>query len=232
MPIALVLLVAAATTVTAAFGVMRSTTTPFYHQASSDSSSDVNGNCDTSSPSSQMSSMTSTEKRCIDLQLHTIRQSPSETLASLSEACKSLDVESFDVYGDYQSSTQESFLRQFESEVAHCFGKEDALFCLSGGMAQSIALLIHSRSHRALSSSSIRTRNDDSTGAFACHPTSHLVLHENDAYAELLGMEAVLIGGGSSSKDDFDIDDFKQNGCYNMDPMRLSHVTDLLVTAE
>jgi threonine aldolase len=141
-------------------------------------------------------------------------------------------VESFDVYGDYQSSTQESFLRQFELEVAHCFGKEDALFCLSGGIAQSIALLIHSRSHRALSSSSIRTRNDNSTGAFACHPTSHLLLHENDAYVELLGMEAVLIGGGSSSKDDFDIDDFKQNGCYNMDPMRLSDVTDLLVTAE
>ncbi len=233
--IALVLLVAAATTVTAAFGAIRSTnTTPVYHQASSDnSSSDVDGDCATSSPSSQMTSMTSAEKRCIDLQLHTIRQSPSETLASLSEACKSLDVESFDVYGDYQSSTEESFLRQFESEVAHCFGKEDALFCLSGGMAQSIALLIHSRSHRALSSPSSSKRNDN-TGAFACHPTSHLLLHENDAYAELLGMEAVRIGGGSSSssKDNFDIDDFKQNGCYNMDPMRLSDVTDLLVTAE
>ena len=98
-------------------------------------------------------------------------------------------------------------------------------------MAQSIALLVHSRSHGASSSSSSSTR-DDGTGAFACHPTSHLLLHENDAYAELLGMEAVLIGGGSSSKDNFDIDDFKQNGCYNMDPMRLSDVTDLLVTAE
>src|SRR5210317_1429097 len=95
--IALVLLVAAVTTVTAAFGVMRSTTTPFYHhQASSDSSSDVDGDCATSSPSSQMASMASAEKRCVDLQLHTIRQSPSETLASLSEACQSLDVESFD----------------------------------------------------------------------------------------------------------------------------------------
>lgn len=97
-------------------------------------------------------------------------------------------------------------------------------------MAQSIALLIHSRSHRASSSSNSST--NDSTAAFACHPTSHLLLHENDAYTELLGMEAVLIGGGSSGKDNFDIDDFKQNGCYNMDPMRLSDVTDLLVTAE
>ncbi|KAK1732953.1 hypothetical protein QTG54_016284 [Skeletonema marinoi] len=89
----------------------------------------------------------SKDKAVIDLQLHTIRQSPAETLASLSEACNTLGVESFDVYGDYQSNPQQSYLRQFESEVARCFGKDDAVFCLSGGMAQSIALMIHAKSH-------------------------------------------------------------------------------------
>lgn len=46
----------------------------------------------------------SKDKAVIDLQLHTIRQSPAETLVSLSEACNTLGVESFDVYGDYQSN--------------------------------------------------------------------------------------------------------------------------------
>uniref|UniRef100_A0A7S2MBC8 Aromatic amino acid beta-eliminating lyase/threonine aldolase domain-containing protein n=1 Tax=Skeletonema marinoi TaxID=267567 RepID=A0A7S2MBC8_9STRA len=158
------------------------------------------------------------DKAVIDLQLHTIRQSPAETLASLSEACNTLGVESFDVYGDYQSNPQQSYLRQFESEVARCFGKDDAVFCLSGGVAQSIALMIHANSH----STAINDSSD--VRAFACHPTSHLLLHEDDAYSELLGMEALITG----STMDFDIDNFKQNGCYGMAPMMLSDVKDIL----
>eukprot|EP00984_Skeletonema_dohrnii_P033875 scaffold31942_cov155-Skeletonema_dohrnii-CCMP3373.AAC.5 len=158
------------------------------------------------------------DKSVIDLQLHTIRQSPAETLASLSEACNTLGVESFDVYGDYQSNPQQSYLRQFESEVASCFGKDDAVFCLSGGMAQSIALMIHAKSHSTANNDSSEVR------AFACHPTSHLLLHENDAYSELLGMEALITG----STKDFDIDNFKQNGCYGMALMMLSDVKDIL----
>ena len=149
----------------------------------------------------------------INLQLHTVRQCPSETLASLSEACKTLGIESFDVYGDYQSDSQQSYLRQFESEVASHFGKQDALFCLSGGMAQSIALMINAKTH-----------GNSGNRAFACHPTSHLLLHENDAYSELLDMEAVITGCDK----DFDIGNFKQNGCHGMGPMRLLDVRDVL----
>ena len=146
----------------------------------------------------------------IDLQLHTIRQSPAETLSSLSEACKALEVESFDVYGDYQSNPQQSYLRRFESEVARRFGKDDAVFCLSGGMAQSIALMIHANSHSASNG-----RSD--VRAFVCHPTSHLILHENDSYSELLGMEAVLTS-----------ENFKENGRLGMDPMSLLDVNNIL----
>lgn len=157
-------------------------------------------------------------KAVIDLQLHTVRQSPAETLASLSQACKTLEVESFDVYGDYQANPQQSYLRQFESEVASRFGKEDAVFCLSGGMAQSIALMIHAKSHPT-------SNGRSGVRAFACHSTSHLLLHENDAYSELLGLEAVLTGNIAK---DFDVDNFKRCGCFDMAPMSLSDVTDIL----
>jgi threonine aldolase len=161
--------------------------------------------------------MTPEDKVRVDLQLHTIRQSPAETLASLSEASKTLGVAAFDVYGDYQSSAQKSYLRKFESEVADCFGKEDALFCLSGGMAQSIALMINAKSHSS-------SNGSNGVRAFACHPTSHLLLHENDAYSELLGMEALITGAK-----EFDIESFKRNGCCGMAPMRLSDVKDILL---
>ena len=97
------------------------------------------------------------------------------------------------MYGDFASGENQSYLRQFEAEVAQHFGEEDGMFCLSGGMAQSIALLINARNRTS-------TQNNDvgdgceKTLAFACHPTSHLLLHENDHFSELLGMEAVVIG--------------------------------------
>ena len=174
-----------------------------------------NNNNDGGSTSSPHDPPPSIADKVIDLQLHTIRQSPAETLASLSEACTTLGVESFDVYGDYQSNPETtSYLRQFESEVAGRFGKEDAVFCLSGGMAQSISLMIHATKN---GSSGLR--------AFACHPTSHLLLHEQDAYSELLAMEALLTGAKG-----FDINNFKQNGCCGMAPMRLSDVKNMLST--
>jgi hypothetical protein len=36
-------------------------------------------------------------------------------------------------------------------------------------------------------------------GALACHPTNHLILHENDSFGELLGVEAVIINPDSYS---------------------------------
>lgn len=172
-------------------------------------------------------------EKVLDLQMHTRRKSPAETLASLSDACETLGIDTFDVYGDFDSDEEQSYLRRFEAEVAQTFGMEDGVFCLSGGMAQSIALLIHAGKKFP---SSI---HDDSDGtgkrgaAFACHPTSHLLLHENNAFSELLGMEAVVIDPNSDSTNNgnpiqyYDPEALKVNGCYGMEPIRLSHVQNL-----
>ena len=159
------------------------------------------------------------QSELVDLQTHTIRKSPAETLADLSSACRRLCIDTFDVYGDFDLDGDQSYLRQFEAEVAECFGKEDAVFCLSGGMAQSIVLAINAKKCTTPNISKKKM------ALFACHPTSHLLLHENNAYSELLGMEAVIIG---DSQNEYNPDVLKENGCYGMQPIRLSHVEDLL----
>eukprot|EP00584_Thalassiosira_punctigera_P024484 CAMPEP_0172576516 /NCGR_PEP_ID=MMETSP1067-20121228/137767_1 /TAXON_ID=265564 ORGANISM="Thalassiosira punctigera, Strain Tpunct2005C2" /NCGR_SAMPLE_ID=MMETSP1067 /ASSEMBLY_ACC=CAM_ASM_000444 /LENGTH=392 /DNA_ID=CAMNT_0013369191 /DNA_START=1 /DNA_END=1179 /DNA_ORIENTATION=+ len=107
-------------------------------------------------------------------------------------------------------------------------------------MAQSIALLINARDHKNDHRSARGDpHGDDGSGergdnegggtmAFACHPTSHLLLHENDAFNELLGMDAVVVDPNPDStkeiKPKYDPRALKDNGCYGMEPMRLSHV--------
>ena len=65
-----------------------------------------------------------------------------------------------DVYG------AGSMLNKFEDTIAKTLGKEAGMFCVSGVMAQQIALKLHSE---ALGSCK----------RFAIHPTSHLELHEH-----------------------------------------------------
>ena len=104
--------------------------------------------------------------------------SPADTFRQLANVCESNHIDEFDVYGDF--ARPETYLRRFEQELAVECNKEDAVFMPSGGMAQSIALLIH-QSHRP------------SSRTFACHSTCHLLLHENDAYRELLRMNAISL---------------------------------------
>jgi threonine aldolase len=79
-----------------------------------------------------------------------------------------------DVYGTGE------LIESFEVEVAEMLGKEAAVFLPSGTMAQCIALRIWA--DRASSSQ------------IAFHGTSHLQIHEQNAYHELYGLEAELIG--------------------------------------
>mmetsp|Transcript_33 Transcript_33/g.74 ORF Transcript_33/g.74 Transcript_33/m.74 type:complete len:581 (+) Transcript_33:136-1878(+) len=153
----------------------------------------------------------------IDLQTHTHRKSPADVLSHLSNACQELGIESYDYYGDFQADSASSYLRKFESELAHHFGKEDAVFCVSGGMAQSIALMIHSETNKT----NIE-KLGDYCPSFACHPTSHVTLHENNAYSELLKMEAMILGLEGS--ENYDPERLKIKGCFGMEPLRLSQV--------
>jgi threonine aldolase len=67
-----------------------------------------------------------------------------------------------------------------EEEVCTILGKPAALFLPSGTMAQQIALRIHA------------DRRGVRTVAF--HPTCHLEIHEEKAYARLHGLEGVTVG--------------------------------------
>jgi hypothetical protein len=200
-------------------------------------------------------------REVIDLQTHTVRDAPANALFRLSVACRSLDVNAFDVYGDFDADADSSYLRRFEAEVSRHFGKEDGVFCPSGGMAQSIVLAINAGKFPAPAAAANRDdcgiveggrrrsgrgmkggrRSRRRRGAFACHPTCHLLLHENDAYAELLDMDAVVIepdagedassSSSSLSRDASrraraacDPETLRAIGCYGMEPMRLSHV--------
>ncbi|CUS49333.1 MAG: L-threonine aldolase [Idiomarinaceae bacterium HL-53] len=79
-----------------------------------------------------------------------------------------------DVYGQGQ------LISEFEQQVARIFGKPAACFMPSGTLAQNIALRIYAEQR--------------GIPQFACHPTSHLLLHEQAAYEHLWQLEALPIG--------------------------------------
>ena len=144
----------------------------------------------------------------IDLHFPHPDRAPADVLSSLGKSCEELGIHEFDVYGDfmgdYNKDASESYLRRFEKEVSAEFGKEDALFLPSGTMAQSIALLIHAKAEQR---QKVR---------FVCHHTSHLLLHENDGYRELLHMKPVVISTESQ---------IGENG-VSIPPIRLKDVRE------
>jgi threonine aldolase len=96
---------------------------------------------------------------------------PAETLRRVGERAADADR---DVYGTGAT------LNRFEHRVAEFLGKEAAVFMPSGTMAQQILLRIVA----------------DGTGnrAFAAHPTTHVVLHEQNGFAALHQMHFVPVG--------------------------------------
>lgn len=57
------------------------------------------------------------------------RISPADQLRDLADECAALNVQMCDVYGDFEASPHQSYLRRFESEIASTFGKEDVRTC-------------------------------------------------------------------------------------------------------
>jgi len=134
----------------------------------------------------------------IDLQAQHPPQTPSQMLDDLARFCDANGIEAFDVYGDFgAAAAPSSYLRRFEAEVARELGMDDGVFMPSGVMAQSIALLIHRRNLRAQGAGASSDAGAGHGGAFACHRTSHLLLHEGEGYSELLNMDAIVLPLGS-----------------------------------
>eukprot|EP01036_Dinobryon_divergens_P028893 gene28893-37908_t len=117
----------------------------------------------------------------IDLTQARAFQSPKNVLEFLSFEADRLKIEKFDVYGDFTSNVNSSWMRHFEHQVADYLGHEDALFLPSGVMAQMITLCVNRERSTC--------KDKDS---FLCHYSSHLLIHEQDSFSELLKMNAVF----------------------------------------
>ena len=98
---------------------------------------------------------------------------PGEELIRVGEWCRAQGAAA-DLYGDGE------LIGGFEAKVAALLGKPAAAFMVSGTMAQLIALRIWCE--RA------------GTRHIAMHPTSHLELHEERAYAHLHDLSVTLLG--------------------------------------
>jgi threonine aldolase len=101
------------------------------------------------------------------------RQDPGEELLRVGQWCRDHGLHA-DSYG------RGELVAGFEARVAALLGKPAAAFMPSGTMAQQIALRI------AVERAGINH--------VAMHPTSHLELHEERAYAHLHGLRVTLLG--------------------------------------
>jgi threonine aldolase len=98
---------------------------------------------------------------------------PAEEFRLLAGWCQANDV-AHDVYG------KGWLIEDFEARIADLTGKEAAAFMPSGVMAQLIAIRIWA-GRAALP-------------RFGLHPTSHLILHEGEAYQAVLHLHGVVVG--------------------------------------
>ncbi|NDY94749.1 threonine aldolase family protein [Wenzhouxiangella limi] len=101
---------------------------------------------------------------------------PPESMASTLQrlAARAEGEKAPDVYGTG------ALVEDFEDRIAAMLGKPAAVFLPSGTLAQPLALKIHADRR-------------DKTG-IGLHPTSHLVLHEQDGYQALWGLTGQLLG--------------------------------------
>jgi len=111
-------------------------------------------------------------------QCHTVfpghrARAPAELFAAMAAWCEANGVE-HDVYGSG------ALLQAFEARIAQLLGKEAAVFCISGTMAQVTALRL--------------ACEDRARTLAALHPTSHIFVHERSNY-QLLGHFKALQAG-------------------------------------
>jgi threonine aldolase len=138
-----------------------------------------------------MASLSSTATSLRDLTLpFGPPKSAAETFLDLAEAADAHGVDVPDVYGQSRPGAA-PWLEDFEQRVASMYGKEAAVWVPSGTMAQQITLCCAQK---------IRLGADRTPALprvrrpFFAHPTSHLLLWEQEAHARLLDIPCIPVG--------------------------------------
>ncbi|WP_417681973.1 threonine aldolase family protein [Pseudidiomarina aquimaris] len=123
-----------------------------------------------------MNELKTNYQRAASAAKHSILRHPTRSMAETLRRCaeRAEGFTSPDVYGAGE------LIEQFETRIAKLLGKPAAIFLPSGTLAQPMALRIHTEQ---------RVRK-----GVALHPTSHLVLHEQDGYQQLWGLQGHQVG--------------------------------------
>ena len=116
---------------------------------------------------------TELQRRCATIFPGHRARTPAELFAAMAAWSEAHGVE-HDVYGSG------ALLQEFEAKVARLLGKEAAVFCISGTMAQVTALRLACQ--------------DRARALVALHPTSHIFVHERSNY-QLLDHFVALAAG-------------------------------------
>ncbi|RUO81092.1 threonine aldolase [Idiomarina tyrosinivorans] len=110
---------------------------------------------------------------------HSILRHPARSMAEVLRLCAER-AEAFDGADEYGKG---ELIEQFEARMAKMLGKPAALFLPSGTLAQPMALRIHA--------------DQRGRSGVALHPSSHPVLHEQDGYEKLWGLQGYQVGDHS-----------------------------------
>ena len=114
-----------------------------------------------------------------------VEKSAAQTFTELAEAASEDHVDYQDRYGN------STWLQGFEAEIAAHVGKEKAVFVPSGTMAQQIVLCAAQKIRLGAARTPALPRE---RRAFFAHPTSHLLLWEQEAHQRLLDIPCIQIG--------------------------------------
>jgi threonine aldolase len=112
-------------------------------------------------------------ERCSSILFGFRTPSPAEEFRLMSEWCEANEA-THDVYGEG------ALIENFERKIAGLTGKAAAAFMPSGVMAQLIAIRIWAER--------------SGLPRFGLHPTSHLILHEREAYQALFHLHGAVVG--------------------------------------
>ena len=120
----------------------------------------------------------------------------SQQLRELADEADTCELDCQEVYGKGE------LMQTFEAEISQHIGKPAACFVPSGVMAQQIALCAHfDKASDNKNCSGIENASAGEVDVIKCvllHPSSHLLIHEQDAVRKLLGFEVVSAGAHDS----------------------------------